>query len=145
MGDGAAGLGALDCSDATSLIGVRARAEPRIDVRHSNRGRSAWRRIKIGVEDAAGGAELELEPLPFADLERRGAQALHELGGRHADKIAANVQPRRRDDCRLGCRSLGNRCTAGDEKAGDDHDAAHLPMMAGRIRRGKLAANSRHR
>ena len=60
MGDGRTGLRALNRGDAGPLIDVRAGAEPSVDVGYPLNALAAGGDIKISVEDAARGTELEL-------------------------------------------------------------------------------------
>ena len=81
----------------------------------------------------AGAAELQLEALPFADLQRRIAEALDELGRGQADE-------RRRAAGAWGGTATGpaaaagrgcdvrRRRAAGDEQGGDEGDAAHAAV-----------------
>src|SRR5688572_17523417 len=87
--------------------------------------------VEIGIEDAGGASKLQLEALSFADLQRRVAEPLDELGGGQANEVAALLRNGRQRARRRGLRRLDvGRRRAGSseqrgEQSGEEGDAAH--------------------
>ena len=71
---------------AALRIGRIAGRRPRFDISHMFLRRV---RVKIGVEDAAAAAKLELEAGAFANLQRRSPEYADQLGGGEADEVVA--------------------------------------------------------
>jgi len=134
-------------ADAARLIGLDAAGQAGVDMGHPLRPAAVLGGVEIGVEDA-GAAELELDPRTLAHLEGRLAEALAELAGGHAEKVAADV---RRDLGRRrrpgGGRRLdrGSWGAGGDGKQGEKDQTTHRKGMAVEARPGKLAATRRAR
>jgi hypothetical protein len=85
------------------------------------------RRVQIGVDDAHRAPELKLQALALADLQRRIAEALNELGCGQAEQLAAHLGLGR-DRGGLRLRLLrGSRRAAGGEQGRDQEDSAHRP------------------
>ena len=74
--------------DAGQLIGVRARLNPRVDMGDALSARPL--RVKVSVENAAPAAPLQLQARAFANLQRRLAEPLDQLGRGCADQVAVD-------------------------------------------------------
>jgi len=99
---------------------------------------AARRHVEISVEHAALRAELELEPGPFAHLQRGIAEMPHKVGGGGADQAGRN--PRRvGGGHRLGSGLLGRSRASGDEQGESGDEAAHWTTMHAQASRGKVA------
>ena len=99
-------------SDAGGLIDRAQRAGPRIDVSDPvNRSR----RIKVSVENALRIAELQLQALALADLERRSPELADEIVGGEPDYRPMLLLDRRFRLRRRSCRGRA-RCAGSDKE-----------------------------
>ena len=88
-------------------------------------GRSIGRGVEIGVDHASRIAELQLDAVAFANLERGIAEAADQLRRAEADEGSGLAHDRRRDDRWRGCRLRFRGRGAGSEDDGRSKDGGY--------------------
>lgn len=112
---GACSAWIFERGNAGRLIGIGARAKPRIDVGDDKD--AVLARVQIGVEHAIIVAELELEADPLLDLESRLPKVRGQVPRRHAGETRRLAMGRNHLDGLLGSgRRRRPRGAGGKEK-----------------------------